>query len=88
MQDERKVKDAIIRGRVTWNEIYDTEEELLNDLLISDDYIQRNTKGYVYIQSFKKQYIASRKLSEKQMTQLKRNAVEVYKNVHWRTGER
>ena len=73
--------DLYVKG-LKWNEIYDNEEELVNDLMKSDDYIKKYTKGYVYLESFKKQVASGKTLSPKQMTQLKRLSIEVYKNVH------
>lgn len=86
MKTKRSIQDAIIAGGVKWSSIYDTEEELIADLLKSEQYEQRFTKGYVYLESFKKQVNAGKTLSTKQMTMLKRLASEVYKNVHWHSG--
>ena len=78
------IDDLIAYGkRIKWDSIYDSEEELVSDLLLSEKYQERYTKGYGYLESFKKQVLAGKTLSEKQMTQLKRLAPEVYKNVHW-----
>ena len=70
-----------------WNDIYKHEQELINDMMLawSDDkkvMYSKLCKGYVYIESFKKYYTKNGKLTEKQMTQLKRLAPEIYKNVH------
>ena len=72
---------------VKWTDLYDSEEELLNDMMrtYSDPdtaYHWKLVKGYGYIDSFKKYYTKNGKLTEKQMTQLKRMAKDVYRNVH------
>ena len=71
----------------TWTDFYDNEQELINDMMLA--YTDKNTayyhklvKGYEYIGSFQKYYNKNGCLTEKQMTQLKRLAGEVYKNVH------
>ena len=70
-----------------WTELYKTEQELIDDMMLtlSDDrtaYYHQLVKGYQYIESFKKYYQKHGRLTDKQMTQLKRLASEVYKNVH------
>jgi hypothetical protein len=70
-----------------WTELYKTEQELIDDMMLtlSDDrtaYYHQLVKGYQYIESFKKYYQNHGMLTDKQMTQLKRLAPEVYKNVH------
>lgn len=81
---KQNINNVIARGKVKWDEIYDSESELLNDLVASGDYERKYTKGYAYLESFKKQYLAKGTLSDKQMVQLKRLAQEVYTNVHWK----
>lgn len=84
------MEDKIMKcynDRVKWTELYDSEEELLNDMMrtCSDPntaYHWKLVKGYGYIDSFKKHYAKNGKLTDKQMTQLKRMAKEVYRNVH------
>lgn len=79
-----KLHHRMLDGRVKWNEIYDSEEELVAELLKSGDYQKRDTKGYVYLESFKARVMSGTPLTEKQMVQLKRLAVEVFRNVHER----
>ena len=86
MKDKRQITDAIVAGGTKWNAIYDSEEELIQDLLRSDKYEQRYTMGRGYLESFKKQIMNGRTLTPKQMTMLKRLAKEIYKNVHWNMG--
>lgn len=70
-----------------WNEVYSSEEELVADMLKTKsdpktvDYFQL-VKGYVYVESFKRYYEKHGSLTDKQMTQLKRLAREVYINTH------
>lgn len=71
-----------------WNEIYSSEEELIEDMLKAkaDERKYRYgllVKGYAYIHSFQNYYKKNGKLTSKQMTQLKRLAYEIYKNTHW-----
>lgn len=73
--------------KTRWTDFYNTEEELLRDMLLtlSDEKTTpyyKLVKGYGYIDSFKRYYAKNRCLTPKQMTQLKRLAGEVYKNVH------
>lgn len=70
-----------------WTDLYNNEQELIDDMMLT--YTDENTvyyyklcKGYVYLNSFKKYYQKNGCLTEKQMTQLKRLAKEVHKNVH------
>lgn len=70
-----------------WTEFYSSEEELIKYMLKTKSdpatpYYHQLVKGYGYIDSFKKYYKKYGKLTDRQMTQLKRLAGEVYKNVH------
>ncbi len=71
-----------------WTELYKTEDELINDMLKTksdpktEPYNQL-VKGYEYIESFKRYYKANGKLTDRQLTQLKRLAGSIYKNVNW-----
>lgn len=71
-----------------WNDYYNNETELINAMLQAKSdrqkfYPYQIVKGYTYIESFKKYYKKNGKLTEKQMTQLKRMAGEIYKNLNW-----
>lgn len=71
-----------------WNEYYKTESDLIDAMLQSKSNpknYQRYqlVRGYVYIESFKKYYKDNGNLSEKQMTQVKRLAGNIYKNLNW-----
>lgn len=71
-----------------WQKYYKTEQELINAMLQSksnpENYQRYQlVKGYIYIESFKKYYQKNNKLTDKQMTQLKRMAGEIYKNINW-----
>lgn len=70
--------------KVSWNMVYDTEEELIKDLFhekvyTNEDPVPMNKwcKGYEYIKGFRKYYQKHGALTEKQMTQLKRLASEI-----------
>lgn len=63
-------------GSIKWADIYDSEEELVNDLLhitIRKTYPDP-TKGYEYLSSFQNRLKAGNSLTNKQMTMLKRLA--------------
>ena len=67
-----------------WNEIYDTEEELIDDLFSEKVLTDEDTslmckvcKGYEFVKGFRKYYQTNGTLTEKQMTQLKRLASEI-----------
>lgn len=68
--------------RLKWNEIYDSEEELINDMFsekvkTSNTYYYNLCKGYEFINGFRKYYSQHGCLTEKQMVQLKRLASEI-----------
>lgn len=68
-----------------WQKYYNTEEELIADMLLTRTDIYTYpyfsiVKGYGYIDSFKRYYRSHGKLTDKQMTQLKRLAEEVFWN--------
>lgn len=64
-----------------WTDYYSTEAELVEALkaINADEhqYPYLVPKGYVYIQSFQRQLLGGRDLTDKQMTQLKRMAYEI-----------
>lgn len=64
-----------------WDEIYDSEKELINDMLSIDaspsQPAHKIVRGYEYILSFQKRILSGQELTEKQMTQLKRLAVNI-----------
>ena len=71
-----------------WNEYYKTEQELVNAMLqVKSDATKypraKLVKGYVYVESFKKYYYKNGNITGPQMTQLKRLAGEIYKNLNW-----
>mgnify|MGYP003289337787 CR=1 FL=1 len=73
---------------VKWNQIYQSEAEILNDLKqihIPESkelyLVGKLYKGYNYIHSFAKQVQNGKVLSDKQMTQCKRLALEIKKAV-------
>lgn len=85
--DRCKEKGGIEMLKTKWTDFYDSEGELIQDMLktCSDAHTAlywQLVKGYEYIESFKRYYAKYGVLTDKQMTQLKRLAGEVYKNVH------
>lgn len=72
-----------------WNDIYDTEEELITDLfsekVLTDEdasFTYNMCKGYDFIKGFRKYYKENGALTEKQMTQLKRLASEIAYHIY------
>lgn len=72
-----------------WDEIYDTEDEIVKDLFSKKVLTDEDTtlsyklcKGYDYIKSFRKYYQKNGILTDKQMTQLKRLASEIAYHVY------
>lgn len=69
--------------KVSWNSIYDSEDELLRDLFHEKVIVDNDAphykicRGYEYIKGFRNYYKKNGCLSEKQMTQLKRLASEI-----------
>lgn len=70
--------------KVSWNDVYDTEEELVRDLFNNKIYTDEDKvpmhmwcKGYEFVKGFRKYYEKNDTLTEKQMTQLKRMASEI-----------
>lgn len=72
---------------MSWKDFYKNEEALIADMMRtkSDEkkysYIHL-VRGYEYIEGFKQYYALHGCLTPKQMTQLKRLAEGVYRNVH------
>lgn len=69
---------------VKWDAIFDDEAELLQALFNPKVYTSKDKvpmhkwcKGYAYIEGFRKYYDKNGKLTDKQMTQLKRLASEI-----------
>ena len=72
------------KEKTHWDEIYDTEEELIHDLFHKKILTDEDTslsykwcKGYEYIKGFRKYYKKHNTLTEKQILQLKRLAFEI-----------
>ena len=92
LTEELKLKINSSRAglkKCKWDEIYDTEEELINDLFSEKVLTDEDTsltykicKGYEFIKGFRKYYKKNGSLTEKQMTQLKRLASEIAYHVY------
>lgn len=72
-----------------WNEIYDTEDELIIDMFSEKVLTDEDTslaykmcRGYEFVKSFRKYYKKNGCLTERQMTQLKRLASEIAYHVY------
>ena len=87
LTEELKIKINSSRAglkKCKWDEIYDTEEELIDDLfsekVLTDEdtsIMSKVCKGYEFVKGFRKYYQKNGTLTEKQMTQLKRLASEI-----------
>ncbi len=73
--------------KITWNEVYDSEDAILEDLMIVHvptraeftGAVSQLYRGYEYIHSFARTVQSGRSLSEAQMRQAKRLAREIKK---------
>lgn len=82
---QQKVREQYVGiNHVKWNEIYDTEEELIADMLSVDCEKRNPIRGYAYIQSFQKWIHAGRELTAKQITQTKRLAGNIAYDLYLR----
>lgn len=84
METQNKYKKSV--NNVKWNEVYNNEQEIIDDL--KKVYIPKESElillhniymGYDFIHSFAKQIKSGKTLSEKQITQCKRLALEIKK---------
>lgn len=77
--------------RVKWDSIFDTEQELIeamfHEKVYTDTYEDgvpycQLCKGYEYIKSFRKYYTKNGRLTDNQMRQLKRLAVQIAYSIY------
>ena len=63
-----------------WNDLYKNEQELIKAMMKAETnpYKPNWVKGYEYVKSFQEYYKKNGCLTDKQMTQLKRLASEIY----------
>jgi argonaute-like protein implicated in RNA metabolism and viral defense len=77
-----KMNRKQLHGKVTWKDVYNTEEDIINDLMVID-YEEKNVmffdSGYEYIHSFARRVQGGKELTPAQMRQAKRLAVEIRK---------
>lgn len=65
---------------VKWSEMFESETDLVEMLKLVDfDTYQKSYKGYEYVRGFLRTLDSGKELSKAQMTQLKRNAKEIYR---------
>ena len=62
-----------------WSDLFETEEQLMLCLLLTDFRHHITCKGYEFFESVQAYYIKNKTLTPKQITQLKRGA----KNIYW-----
>ena len=79
-----------MKTSVKWNDLYETEQGLINDMLKveTNPYAWNVCQGYGYLDGFKKFYIKNGYLTDKQMAQLKRLASTIYDWLYGNTAER
>lgn len=84
----RKSHAGGFNSKVKWDSIYDSEEELIQDMFHEKIIVDGNApvyklcKGYEYIASFRKYYTEKGFLTEGQMKQLKRLAAEIAYHIY------
>ena len=64
--------------KISWDQLFDSEQELIAKMLECETEKGLVPKGYGYIDSFKRFYKKNGYLTAKQLTQLKRLAKSVY----------
>lgn len=93
MTEELKFKISRSRTgnmeKIKWNDIYDTEAELINDMFhekikVDNEPLYQRCRGYEYIRGFRKYYQRNGNLTDKQMMQLKRLSTEIAWNIYVR----
>jgi hypothetical protein len=72
-------------GHLKWDEMFESEQDLINALMVIDikRYKDEGYVGITYIEGFQKFYRKHHFLTDRQMTQLKRLAKEIYKYHNW-----
>lgn len=80
----QKSHNGINTKSFKWNNIFDTEEELIKALFNKKVYTDEDNvpmykwcKGYEYIKGFRRYYLNNGKLTDNQIKQLKRLACEI-----------
>lgn len=74
----KNVKTWQLAERISWDQLFDSEGELIAKMLECKTEKGLVPKGYGYIDSFKRYYKRHGCLTPKQLTQLKRLAKAVY----------
>jgi len=74
----KNVTACKLYGQISWNQLFDSEQELITKMLECETEKGFVPKGYEYIGSFKRYYKKNGCLTPKQLTQLKRLAKSVY----------
>jgi hypothetical protein len=73
-----------------WTDFYNTEEELIEDMLITytnpKHDLDKLCYGYKYINTFKEYWFKHDTLTPNQMVYIKRLAADIYENVHVTQG--
>ena len=71
-------------AKFSWNELYDTEDELIHDMFNDKIHTEglSTCRGYGYIKSFRAYYNIHNNFTEKQIRQFKRLAGEIAYNIY------
>lgn len=69
------------KGKIKWSDIFDNEDELVKVAMLNNNVLRdvrnMNIKGFAYLESFQRYYGKNGYLTEKQITQLKRLAIQI-----------
>lgn len=72
----------LVNKNVKWNDLFDSEQELIKYMFRCRVQGAQVPCGYEYIASFQRYYIKNNTLTKKQMVQLKRLAKPIYAHVN------
>lgn len=74
----KKVTARQLADRISWDQMFDNEQELIAKMLECNTKGGLVPRGYMYIRSFKRYYSAHGCLTPRQLVQLKRLAKSIY----------
>lgn len=77
--------ELLSKKHIKWDDLFESEKELIKCMYkcdVTSGNPFKMCKGYIYIKSFREFYIKNGYLTEKQLTQLKRLAVAMYKHIN------
>ena len=74
----KNVTTRQLSERISWDQLFDGEEELIKMMMTCETEKGLAPRGYGYIRNFKQYYKKYGRLTPKQLTQLKRLAKAIY----------